>query len=103
MRNIKKTVSVAVEVDAKIAAFESKAKDMKSIIDGLDIGKQAAKGLESNFTSMFQKIEKLKDLTSGDTLNLIDEKATRKTMVDIDNLYSLILNKMKRGNSDLFI
>lgn len=95
MRNIKKTVSVAVEVDAKIAAFESKAKDMKRIINGLDIGKQAAKGFESNFTSMFKKIEKLKDLTSGDTLNLIDEKATRKTIVEIDNLYSALLSKMK--------
>ena len=101
--NGNKTVTLTVDVQAKLNDLQGQVKKMQDILGGLKMPESLTQGSARAFNEISEKIKKLQDYTEGNKLKLVDERKVQSEINSIQKDFKHLVDRINAQSSKIKI
>lgn len=101
--NANKTVTLTVDVQAKLNDLQGQVKKMQEMLGGLKMPDNIAQSTTKSINDLFEKIKNLQGYTEGNKLKLIDEKKVQSGFNGIQKDFKQLVNTLNKHGAKIKI
>lgn len=101
MGNANKTVTLTVDVQAKLSDLQGQVKKMQEMLSGLKMPDNVAQSTTKSINDLFEKIKNLQGYTEGNKLKLIDEKKIQSGFNGIQKDFKQLVNTLNKHGAKI--
>ncbi len=99
--NANKTVTLTVDVQAKLNDLQGQVKKMQEMLGGLKMPDSIAQSTTKSINDLFEKIKNLQGYTEGNKLKLIDEKKVQSGFNGIQKDFKQLVNTLNKHGAKI--
>ena len=99
--NANKTVTLTVDVQAKLSDLQGQVKKMQEMLGGLKMPDNLAQSVKKDFDDLFASINRAKELTEKNKVKLVDEKKIQSEYDTIEKGYSKLIRRLNSNRNKI--
>ena len=103
MGNANKTVTLTVDVQAKLNDLQGQVKKMQEMLGGLKMPDGLTQGTTKTINELFEKIKSLQNYTEGNKMRLVDERKVQSEFNAIQKDFASLVNNLNKQGAKIKI
>ena len=101
--NANKTVTLTVDVQAKLNDLQGQVKKMQEMLGGLKMPESLTQNTTKTINDLFEKIKNLQNYTEGNKMKLLDERKVQSEFNAIQNSFKSLVERVNAQSSKIKI
>ena len=101
MGNANKTVTLTVDVQAKMSDLQKQVDNIRKTLGSLELGDKLKESTNQTLNGLLERITKIKDYTKNNRIDLVDEKKVQSELKGIEKDFNAIIGKLTNNTSKI--